>query len=44
MDFALLDERARILREIGCIIDSEYQGSFYHFLEKSRFDVPTLVR
>lgn len=42
MDFALLDERARILREMGYVIEKEYGGSFTKFV-KSSHDVPSLV-
>ena len=44
MDFSLLEERARIVREIGYIIMTEFDSSFIKFLEKSNLDVPTLVR
>jgi len=44
MDFSLLEERARIVREIGYVIMTEFDSSFVKFLEKSKFDVPTFVR
>lgn len=44
LEFCLLEERARIVREIGMVIESEYQGSFVAILESCNHDIPTLVR
>ncbi len=44
MDFALLQERARIVNELGVILAADYEGSFCKFVEESGFDVPRLVR
>ncbi|CDW83988.1 UNKNOWN [Stylonychia lemnae] len=44
MEFALLEERARIVREIGYIVETSFDGSFVKFLERSDFDVPTLIK
>lgn len=43
-DFALLEERARIVREVGTVIEHEYSGKFTQFIEEAKKDVPTLVR
>ena len=37
--FCLVDERARILNEMGQVIASEFKSSFYAFVEASNFDV-----
>jgi Potential Queuosine, Q, salvage protein family len=42
--FALLEERARIVREVGTVIDTEYEGSFIKYLEGAEWDAPRLVR
>lgn len=44
MEFALLEERARIVREIGAVIDAYYGGSFLKYMEKTGYDAVKLVR
>jgi len=44
LDFALLEERARIVREVGYVVDHSYGGSFLAYLEKAGFDAVQLVR
>ena len=44
MDFALLDERARIISEIGVVLSNYYHGSFIEYLEKADWDAVKLVR
>ncbi len=44
LDFALLDERARIIREVGLVLSLDYSGSFYEYLQRANFDAVLLVR
>jgi len=44
LEFGLLNERTRILNEVGTVICYEYQSSFIQFLEESKYDAPRLVR
>jgi len=44
LDFALLEERARIVREVGLVISTEYSGSFVEYLKRAHFDAVFLVR
>jgi|LauGreDrversion4_2_1035121.scaffolds.fasta_scaffold770844_2 hypothetical protein len=44
LDFALLEERARIVREVGLVISTEYSGSFGEYLKRAHFDAVFLVR
>ena len=44
MEFALLEERARIVREVGTVIQYFYKGSFLKFLESCDFDAAKMVR
>lgn len=44
MDFALLDERSRIVSEIGVVLSNYYHGSFIEYLEKADWDAVKLVR
>jgi hypothetical protein len=44
LDFALLDERARIVRELGIVIALYYDGSFLKYLEKANWNAASLVR
>lgn len=44
LDFGLLEERARIVREVGAMISFFYDSSFTKFVETSNFDAPTLVK
>jgi hypothetical protein len=44
MEFALLEERARIVREVGAVIHHYYGGSFLEFLKRCDFDAVRLVR
>jgi Potential Queuosine, Q, salvage protein family len=44
MDFALLEERARIVTEVGTVIHHYYQGSFLEFMKSCKFDAALLVR
>lgn len=44
LDFALLDERARIVREVGLVLTLDYSGSFYEYLRRANFDAVLLVR
>ena len=43
-EFALLEERARIVREVGVVILTFYSGSFYKYLQHCHFDAVKLVR
>jgi hypothetical protein len=43
MDFSLLEERARIIREIGTVIEYKYNGKFIDFISESQFDIILLV-
>ena len=42
-EFCLLDERARILNEMAFTVQTHFNSSFYHFVEKTNFDAPTFV-
>ena len=44
MEFALLEERARIVREVGTVIQYFYKSSFLKFLESCDFDAAKMVR
>ena len=44
MEFALLEERARIVREVGTVVSHYYEGSFLKYLERAGFDAVKLVR
>ena len=44
LDFCLLEERARIIREIGFVIQADYNSSFLTFMEKCDFEATRLVR
>lgn len=44
MDFALLEERARIVSELGVVLSNYYRGSFIEYLEKADWDAVKLVR
>jgi hypothetical protein len=41
-NFPLVDERARLLREVGIVIGSE--GSFTNFMEKTEWNLPKFVK
>lgn len=41
--FCLVDERARILNEVGHVILTKFNSSFIQFVETSNFDAPTFV-
>lgn len=43
-EFALLEERARIVTEVGTVIQRYYGGSFLSFMESCKFDAVLLVR
>lgn len=43
-EFSLLEERARIVREVGVVIQSEYKGSFMEFMDRGGWDSVRLVR
>jgi len=40
----LIEERARLVREVGCVIQYSYEGSFVKFLESCEYDAIRLVR
>ena len=42
-EFCLLDERARILNEVGHVIATKFNSSFTKFVEASNYDAPTFV-
>ena len=44
MDFALLEERARIVSELGLVVSTYYNESFIEYLEKADWDAVKLVR
>ena len=44
MEFALLEERARIVSELGVVVSTYYHGSFIEYLEKADWDAVKLVR
>jgi hypothetical protein len=44
LDFALLEERARIVREVGIVIQTYYGGSFIKYLSNVDYDAVKLVR
>lgn len=44
MDFALLEERARIVSELGVVVKAYYNGSFLEYLQKANWDAVNLVR
>lgn len=44
LEFALLEERARIVREVGFVVDQNYGGSFLAYLERADYDAVRLVR
>ena len=41
--FCLVDERARLLRELGQVMDESFEGSFVKFVEASGYDCGKLV-
>jgi len=44
MEFALLEERARIVSELGVVVSTYYHGSFIEYLQKADWDAVKLVR
>lgn len=42
-EFCLVDERARILNEIGDVIQNKFNGQFYSFVEATDFDEQMFV-
>jgi len=42
--FCLVNERARILNEVGYIIKTEFDSSFYEFVKSQTFHVQNLLR
>jgi hypothetical protein len=44
MNFALLEERARIVSELGVVLSSFYHGSFIEYLQRADWDAVKLVR
>jgi hypothetical protein len=42
-DFSLLSERARILREIGLVMELYYDSKFEEFLIKNQYDAVKIV-
>ena len=44
MNFALLEERARIVSELGEVLCSFYHGSFIEYLQRADWDAVKLVR
>ncbi|TNV73753.1 hypothetical protein FGO68_gene10301 [Halteria grandinella] len=44
LEFALLEERARIVREVGIVIHTFYKGSFVKYLSNVNWDAVKLVR
>ena len=43
LDFSLLEERARLVSELGAAIELFYEGSFVKFMEKADYDAVKLV-
>jgi hypothetical protein len=44
LDFALLEERARIVREVGVVIQNYYNDSFIQYIDRANWDAVRLVR
>ena len=42
-EFCLVDERARILNDIGRVIEQRFNSSFYYFVKASEFNVEKFV-
>lgn len=41
--FCLVNERARILNEVGYVIKTEFDSSFYEFVKRANFSCPKFV-